>query len=53
MRHVLIVTLMVTAVVSAQDPPNPYRAIEGWGQLPKGRTWGATSAVYPARDGNM
>ncbi len=31
--------------------PNPYRAIDGWGSLPDGRQWGATSAVYPAPDG--
>ncbi|MGY8776949.1 MAG: peptidyl-alpha-hydroxyglycine alpha-amidating lyase family protein [Longimicrobiales bacterium] len=31
---------------------NPYRTVEGvWGQLPEGRTWGSTSAVYPAADG--
>lgn len=39
--------------VSAQNhAPNPYRTVEGvWGQFPEGRTWGATSAVYPAADG--
>ncbi|MDE2720700.1 peptidyl-alpha-hydroxyglycine alpha-amidating lyase family protein [Candidatus Palauibacter polyketidifaciens] len=31
--------------------PNPYMAMDGWGQLPDGRAWGATSAVYPAPDG--
>jgi hypothetical protein len=31
--------------------PNPYRTIEGWGKLPEGRVWGATSAIYPAKDG--
>ncbi|WP_419934586.1 peptidyl-alpha-hydroxyglycine alpha-amidating lyase family protein [Candidatus Palauibacter sp.] len=31
--------------------PNPYMAMDGWGQLPDGRSWGATSAVYPAPDG--
>ena len=33
--------------------PNPYDTQAGWGQLPAGRTWGATSAVYPAKDGNI
>lgn len=33
--------------------PNPYRAIEKWGQLPEGRTWGSTSAVGVDRDGNI
>ncbi len=41
-------------VVYAQNhAPNPYRTAEGiWGQLPDGRTWGATSAVHPAQDGS-
>ncbi|MBM4186620.1 MAG: hypothetical protein FJ206_04835 [Gemmatimonadetes bacterium] len=34
--------------------PNPYRPVEGiWGQLPAGRTWGATSGVWPAPDGTI
>jgi sugar lactone lactonase YvrE len=33
------------------DPPNPYRTIEGWAKLPEGRTWGSTSAVEIDRDG--
>ncbi|HEV8355487.1 MAG TPA: peptidyl-alpha-hydroxyglycine alpha-amidating lyase family protein [Gemmatimonadales bacterium] len=33
------------------DLPNPYRTIEGWAQMPEGRTWGSTSAVEIARDG--
>jgi DNA-binding beta-propeller fold protein YncE len=32
---------------------NPYTPIYGWGNLPDGRQWGATSAVYPAADGNI
>ncbi len=30
---------------------NPYTAQPGWGTLPDGREWGATSAIYPANDG--
>jgi len=30
---------------------NPYQAQPGWGELPDGREWGATSAIYPANDG--
>jgi streptogramin lyase len=31
---------------------NPYREVSpAWGDLPDGRSWGATSAVYPAPDG--
>ncbi len=42
------------AVAGTQNSaPNPYRTVDGvWGPLPAGRTWGATSAVYPARDGS-
>ena len=41
------------AVYAQNDAPIAYRTAEGvWGQLPEGRTWGATSAVYPARDGS-
>ncbi|MCB1645743.1 MAG: hypothetical protein KDI36_09830, partial [Pseudomonadales bacterium] len=31
--------------------PNPYMTVEGWAKLPAGRSWGATSAIYPANDG--
>jgi len=30
---------------------SPYTADTTWGTLPAGRTWGATSAVYPTPDG--
>ena len=33
------------------DPPNPYKTIEGWAKMPEGRTWGSTSAVAIDRDG--
>ena len=45
------VALCVSSLALAQNhAPNPYRTEEGWAKL--GRTWGATSAVYPARDGS-
>jgi chemotaxis protein methyltransferase CheR len=37
----------------AQVPTNPYRPDYTWGDLPDGRNWGATSAMYPAPDGNL
>ena len=37
----------------ANSQPNPYRAIENWGQLPEGRMWGQTSALDVDRDGNV
>lgn len=30
---------------------NPFAAQLGWGKMPEGRTWGSTSAIYPAPDG--
>jgi len=33
------------------DRPNPFRTVEGWAQLPAGRTWGSTSAVAIDADG--
>ena len=41
----------VGAALTAQ--PNPYQTIEKWGQLPAGRTWGSTSAVDVAPNGNL
>ena len=32
---------------------SPYRPMYGWGVLPGGRTWGSTSAVEIAADGNI
>lgn len=37
----------------APTPPAAYTVIEHWGELPEGRTWGATSAVYPDPEGNL
>jgi len=42
---------MLLAGLVHAELPNPYTAIEGWGKLPDGRKWGATSAIYPAKDG--
>ncbi|HET8770229.1 MAG TPA: peptidyl-alpha-hydroxyglycine alpha-amidating lyase family protein [Gemmatimonadaceae bacterium] len=33
------------------DLPNPYVTVEGWAKMPEGRTWGSTSAVAIAKDG--
>lgn len=35
-----------------EQPVKNYQSTTHWGQLPKGRKWGATSAVYPAQDGS-
>ena len=50
-RNFLALIILVSIQLSAQ--PNPYNTVEGvWGKLPKGRTWGSTSAVFPATDGS-
>ncbi len=46
------VVLMLAATAGAQNhAPNDYKSVKRWAQLPDGRIWGATSAVYPANDG--
>ncbi|MFQ5738900.1 MAG: peptidyl-alpha-hydroxyglycine alpha-amidating lyase family protein [Acidobacteriota bacterium] len=35
------------------EASEPYRVDPDWAQLPEGREWGATSAVFPAGDGNL
>jgi streptogramin lyase len=39
------------ADLDAQSLTNPFRPDYNWGELPEGRSWGATSAIYPAPDG--
>ncbi len=47
----LTVVVALSLAASASGQINPYRAIDGWAKLPEGRTWGSTSAIYPAPDG--
>lgn len=43
--------LFVADFALAQNhAPNPYESAP-WGELPDGREWGATSAIYPAKNG--
>jgi sugar lactone lactonase YvrE len=37
-------------VAAGQDAPNPYGDGQQWGNLPAGRSWGSTSAIFPHRD---
>ena len=47
-----VLLLLLAGLANAQNSaPNPYETIEGWAELPDGRVWGATSAIYPANDG--
>ena len=48
-----VVALLAGFSGYAQDAPNPYTPLPKWGEMPPGRTWGSTSAVYPAKDGNI
>ncbi len=45
-----VLLLVLSAPSGAQT--NPYAATPHWGELPDGRTWGATSAIFPSPDGN-
>lgn len=54
----LLHTLMLAALLAlsgasfAQNhAPNAYEPGQNWGELPVGRSFGSTSAIYPARDG--
>ena len=49
--QVFVLTLLASAAGAQNSAPNPYETIEGWAKLPAGREWGATSAIYPANDG--
>lgn len=50
---IAVLTVGLSLATAQNHAPNPYTTVEGvWGKLPDGRTWGATSAVYPARDGS-
>lgn len=44
-------TVLALGASAGNHAPNPYVAQKGWAKLPDGRTWGASSAVYPANDG--
>ena len=53
-----LATFVVAAQAASQsapsptnDAPNPYRTVENWARLPKGRTWGSLSAVDIDKDG--
>lgn len=43
--------LLAPASYAEQALLTPYTTIENWAKLPAGRQWGASSAIYPARDG--
>ncbi|MFT7687322.1 MAG: sugar lactone lactonase YvrE [Candidatus Azotimanducaceae bacterium] len=52
-KHIISLSLIFFCVNSQAEnnAPNPYKTINNWTTLPDGRSWGATSGVYPAQDG--
>jgi sugar lactone lactonase YvrE len=49
-----VIAMGATGPLDAQSATtNPYRPLYGWGELPEGRSWGSTSAVEIAADGNI
>jgi streptogramin lyase len=50
-----LVLLLAAVLVDAStaDVANPYAPPSAWGTLPADRPWGATSAIYPGRDGSV
>lgn len=48
---VLAASCLLQTAEAQNHAPNPYRTVEGWAELPDGREWGSTSAVFPAADG--
>jgi len=47
----VLMAAVSVAALGQNHAPNPFTPVEGkWGELPAGREWGATSAIFPARD---
>ena len=51
MRTLWTVIVLVTVGGAAVSQENPYDAVDGWAQMPAGRTWGSLSAVDIDPDG--
>ena len=53
MAAAALITQFQGLSMAQNHAPNPYTTVEGiWGKLGGDRTWGATSAVFPAQDGS-
>jgi streptogramin lyase len=53
-KKIIFISVMsfgLVSGISAQD--HPWRAVEGWAAMEGDREWGATSAVYPGKNGTM
>lgn len=53
MKTITLLMLSAALAWSQNHAPNPFQEPSAWGTLPEGRSWGATSAVYPSPDGNI
>ena len=52
LRPFLALHFLGIAAMAQLAAPNPFGPGSAWGELPAGRTWGSTSAIYPHRDEN-
>jgi len=48
---VVLTAILSGTAIAQNSAPNPYTTIENWAELPDGRVWGSTSAIYPTNDG--
>lgn len=49
----LILALFAVPAPGLDAQLSPYRAADGWAELPDGREWGAVTGVHPADDGGL
>jgi DNA-binding beta-propeller fold protein YncE len=52
-RFAAALLAICAAHAQPNSQPNPYRTVEGWFQMPAGRTMGSTSAVFVAPGGHI
>lgn len=50
LRPFLALHFLGIAAMAQPAAPNPFGPGSAWGELPAGRAWGSTSAIYPHRD---
>lgn len=53
LTRIVLAAITVVCAGTALAQEHPWRPIYGWGELPDGREWGSTSAVYPGIDGTI
>ena len=50
---ILSMAVGVSAQVGTEAPGNPYRMVEGWGELPEGVLWGSSIGIIPDGKGGV